>query len=124
MTIYQRMQSVFDAADVKGYLQTRETSEGDTSLPDTYCDYVIIQDGSALDADDCELVHRSDVRVDLHGKRDTSAALARLLDALEAAGFEYSAVRHLDGMHGSKYKYHKRIAATHFAYETEVNDNG
>ena len=120
MTIYQRMQAVFDAAGIAGYLQTRETSTGDVQLPDTYCAYVVTSDGPALSADDRELVHRSDVRVDLHGKRDTSEALELLLLALDAAGFEYGAVRHLDGsVHGSKYKYHKRIAATHFAYETE-----
>ena len=119
MTIYQRMQAVFEAARVKGYLQTRETTTADARLPDTYCDYVVMSDGSALDADDGELVHRSDVYVDLHGKRDTSETLELLLQALEAAGFAYTPVRHLDGMRGSKYKYHKRIVATHFAYGKE-----
>lgn len=120
MTIYQRMQAVFEAVGVKGYLQTRETSEDDTQMPDTYCTYVVVSDGSALAADDQSIVNRFDVRIDLHGKRDTSQTLSELLIALDAAGFSYVPVRHLDGqVKGSKYKYHQRITATHFSYFEE-----
>lgn len=117
MTIYQRMQAVFEAAGIQGYLLTHEALQSDAKLPDVYANYTVMTDGTSMSCDDMELVHRADVYVDLHGKRDTAQPLQQLLDALDKAGFNYQPVRHLDGLRGSKYKYHKRIVATHFDYK-------
>lgn len=119
MTIYQKMKALFAKAEIEGRYQTFESNETESSLPDVYCDYRIVSDGSALMADDLEIAHRYDLYIDIHGKRDVSAALDRLLSTLKADNFDVSAARHLDGMNGSKYKYHRRIIATYYDFEME-----
>lgn len=111
MTIYQRMLAVFQAAGIEGFLNRYERME-ETSLPDKYCAYTVMQDGPALSADDGEAMHASQVYIDLHGKTDVSVELDSLLDALDAAGFCWLPVRHLDGLSASRFIYHKRIIAT------------
>ena len=111
MTIYQRMMAVFETAGIAGFLDRYERME-ETLLPDTYCAYTVMTDGAALSADDVELIHRSEVYIDLHGKADVSVALEDLLCALDDAGFKYLPVRHLDGLTNSRYIYHKRIIAS------------
>ena len=118
MTIYQRMMTVFDAAGITGFLNRYERME-ETALPDKYAAYTVVTDGPAICADDCEVMHMSQVYIDLHGRTDLSVQLEDLLDALDDAGFACQPVRHLDGLSSSRYIYHKRIISTWYGEKEE-----
>ena len=116
MTIYQRMSSVFEHADLPGFLQEWRATNEYPVIPDMFATYQVTQSGSAMTADDIEIIHRYEVWIDLYGETDVSGALATVMTELEAQGFTINDVRDLDNTKATRYIYHRRWRVEYFDY--------
>lgn len=112
MTIYQRMQAVFTAAGIPGFLQGWRATPAYPQIPDKFAAYIVNSEGPALCADDAPLISRTELSLHVYGKTDVTVETAALRDALLARGFAVSGVRDLDDVREGDYIYHRRMAVT------------
>ena len=117
MTIYQRMAAVFERAGVPGFLQEWRATPAYPQIPERYATYQVVRSGSALEADDAQIVSVNEVTIDLYGETDVSNALMAVMAELEADGFCVSDVRDMDNSGATRYIYHRRWRAQYYSYE-------
>lgn len=87
MTIYQRMEAIFQVADVPGFLQEWRKTDEWPELPEIYAAYNLTVERPAQCADDREIFRRYDVAIWVYGTEDVSAAVEAICDALTMDGF-------------------------------------
>lgn len=121
LTIYQRMDALFKAANVPGYLQQWRRTEEHPTLPDKYCTYLVAPDRPALCADNDEIIHVYNVLVHIYGKTDPTPEAAALVKAAKAAGFCVPSARDVPDVRAGEYQYHRRVD---LAYYEDLQDYG
>lgn len=114
MSIYQRMTEVFHQAGLPGFLNYWRKSSEYPEIPSQFCVYTVTQEGAALAADDCELIHETQVTLDMYGRSDLSAAHGRLKEVLMQNGFDLLGQSDAADVYSGEWRYHKRMKLTRF----------
>ena len=112
MTIYQRMQQIFAAADVPGFLQGWQVTEEYPVIPDIFAAYIVNAETPMLCADDVTLIGSTSLSLHVYGKTDVSDAVAKIKAALLADDFMISNQRDLDDVRNGEYIYHRKMDLT------------
>lgn len=114
MTIHQRMTGIFTQAQVPGFLQEWKATEQYPKPPDIFATYSAPIERDALNADDCELIHRTDVYVHLYGKTDVTEAFDSIFLAAKQAGFYVTSSRDALDLGQGEYQYHRRLDLSYY----------
>ena len=116
MTIYQRMASVFEHANVPGFLQEWRATALYPQIPERFATYRVSSSGEGLAADDMEIARRYQIWIDLYGETDVSGALETIMLELKGQGFYIGDVRDMDDANASRFVYHRRWQVTYVDY--------
>lgn len=114
MSIYQRMTEIAMAAEIPIFLNYWRKSSEYPEIPNQFCVYTVTQEVSALAADDCELIHETQITLDMYGKSDLSAAHERLKEALTQDGFDLLGQSDAADVYSGEWRYHKRLKLTKY----------
>lgn len=112
MTIYQRMQQVFEDAGVPGFLQGWQATAEYPQIPDIFAAYIVNAEAPMLCADDAPIIGSTSLALHIYGKTDVSNAVARIKTALLDEDFMISNQRDLDDVRNGEYIYHRKMDLT------------
>ena len=112
MTIYQRMQKIFEAAGVPGFLQGWQATAEYPQIPDIFAAYIVNAEAPMLCADDVPIIGSTSLALHVYGKTDVSDAVAKIKEALTADDFMISNQRDLDDVRNGEYIYHRKMDLT------------
>lgn len=116
MTIYQRMQKIFEAAGVPGFLQGWQATAEYPQIPDIFAAYIVNAEAAMLCADDVPIIGSTSLALHVYGKTDVSGAVAKIKEALTADDFMISNQRDLDDVRNGEYIYHRKMDLTYIEF--------
>ena len=117
MTIYQRMDAIFETAGFPGFLLRWQATDASPEIPPLYAIYRVAREYEGLAADDGPICEAYSVEIHLYAVGDPTAAKLALEDALFDEDFYVSRASELEPAQAQGgIQYHVRIDATYYDY--------